>query len=82
MENKNPQEFLEELCNLCKKHQIEIYIPSFANEFGDHEEMSMSFNWSEVTNLIVSPYRASMGVKETKEYSFERPLTPALSLSA
>lgn len=74
MEKKNPQEFLEELCKLCKKYQIEIYIPSFGNEFDNYDDTSMSFDFNEVTSLIVSPYRASMEVKESKEYTFEEKL--------
>lgn len=79
---KSPQEFIEELSNICKKYNVEIYIPAFGNEYDVFDDTSMSFDFNEVTKLIATPYQAEIAVKETKEYNFLRELEPALSLSA
>lgn len=79
---KNPQEFIEELSDICKKYQVEIYIPAFGNEYDVFDDTSMSFNFNEVTKLIATPSQAEIAVKEVKEYSFRRKIEPALSLSA
>jgi hypothetical protein len=81
MENKNPQEFLEELYSLCKKYQVEIYMPDLNTE-DNYAENSITFNWNEVTSLTANQYYSNMGIREVKEYSFRAEIKPALSLEA